>query len=100
MGFTPLKQSRRPRSIFILDGSRSSRLFWRGKTESYNSKKCGSSIFLQPDELIQMLETQELYQLDPVQKLQVLKGLCLRIMSTYSVQDFMEEKQQESSRLW
>ena len=47
-----------------------------------------------------MLETQELYQLDAVQKLQILKGLCLRIMGTYSVQDFMEEKQQECSRLW
>lgn len=56
--------------------------------------------FFQPEELLQLLETQELYQFDPVQKLQILKGLCLRIMGTYSVQDFMEEKQQEASRLW
>jgi len=54
----------------------------------------------QEDELVSMLESQELYQLSPTQKLAVLKGLCLRLMGTYSVQDYMEEKQQESSRLW
>ncbi|KAL3841380.1 hypothetical protein ACJMK2_019534 [Sinanodonta woodiana] len=53
-----------------------------------------------PDELIQLLVTKEMYQLEPVQKLQILKGMCLRIMATYSVQDYMEEKQQEASKLW
>ncbi|XP_055996600.1 tyrosine-protein kinase BAZ1B-like isoform X2 [Ostrea edulis] len=53
-----------------------------------------------PDEIIQQLETQEFFMLDPAQKVQILKGLCLRIMGTYSVQDYMEEKQQEASKLW
>jgi bromodomain adjacent to zinc finger domain protein 1B len=57
-------------------------------------------LFLQPDEIIQQLETQEFFMLDPVQKVQILKGLCLRIMGTYSVQDYMEEKQQEATKLW
>lgn len=52
------------------------------------------------DELLDLLENKELYQLDPVQKADILKGLCLRIMSSYSVQDYMEEKQQNSARLW
>ncbi|XP_061178155.1 tyrosine-protein kinase BAZ1B-like isoform X1 [Saccostrea echinata] len=52
------------------------------------------------DDIIQQLETQEFFMLDPVQKIQILKGLCLRIMGTYSVQDYMEEKQQEATQLW
>lgn len=56
--------------------------------------------FLQPDEIIQQLETQEFFSLDPKEKVQILKGLCLRIMGTYSVQDYMEEKQQEATQLW
>ncbi|KAK3101036.1 hypothetical protein FSP39_000430 [Pinctada imbricata] len=52
------------------------------------------------DEIIQLLENQELYQLDPVQKVVILKGLCLRIMGTYSVQDYMEEQQQQAIELW
>lgn len=55
---------------------------------------------LQPDEIIQQLETQEFFSLDPKEKVQILKGLCLRIMGTYSVQDYMEEKQQEATKLW
>lgn len=53
-----------------------------------------------PDEIIQQLETQEFFSLDPKEKVQILKGLCLRIMGTYSVQDYMEEKQQEATKLW
>lgn len=56
--------------------------------------------FLQPDEIIQQLETQEFFSLDPKEKVLILKGLCLRIMGTYSVQDYMEEKQQEATKLW
>ncbi|XP_060064510.1 tyrosine-protein kinase BAZ1B-like [Ylistrum balloti] len=52
------------------------------------------------DALLQLLESQELYQLDLAQKIQILKGLCQRIMGTYSVQDYMEEKQTEASKLW
>jgi len=57
-------------------------------------------VFLQPDELIQLLENNELHQLEPVQKLAILKGLCQRLMGSYSVQDYMEEKQTDSARLW
>ena len=57
-------------------------------------------VTLQPDDVIQMLETQELYQLEAAQKLTILKGLCARIMGTYSVQNYMEEKLQESTELW
>ncbi|KAL4225144.1 Tyrosine-protein kinase baz1b [Mactra antiquata] len=53
-----------------------------------------------PDEIVQLLDTQELYQLEPEQKLAILKGLCERIMGTYSVQDYMEDRQQNSARLW
>ncbi|XP_052800814.1 tyrosine-protein kinase BAZ1B-like isoform X2 [Mya arenaria] len=52
------------------------------------------------DDLIQLLENQELYDLEPIQKIAILKGLCLRIMGTYAVQDYMEERQLESARLW
>lgn len=57
-------------------------------------------MYEQPDDTLQLLETKELYQLEAEQKLQILKGLCLRIMGTYSVQDYMEEKQQTASKLW
>ena len=57
-------------------------------------------ISLQDAEIIQQLETQEFFSLDPVHKVHILKGLCLRIMGTYSVQDYMEEKQQEATKLW
>ncbi|CAC5416850.1 BAZ1B [Mytilus coruscus] len=53
-----------------------------------------------PEEIIQLLESQELYDLDGEQKVKILKGLCLRIMGTYSVQDYMEEKQNEATQLW
>ncbi|XP_041365624.1 tyrosine-protein kinase BAZ1B-like [Gigantopelta aegis] len=53
-----------------------------------------------PDGIIELLEQHELFELDPLQKLEVLKGLCLRILGSYSVQDYMEEKQKESSALY
>ncbi|GAB1605140.1 tyrosine-protein kinase BAZ1B-like isoform X2 [Argonauta hians] len=52
------------------------------------------------EELIEMLGEQEFNDLEPAEKLQILKGLCLRIMGTYSVQDFMEQKQAAASDLW
>ena len=50
--------------------------------------------------MIETLESEEIYTLRPEQKLQILSGLCHRIMSSYSVQDFMEEKQREAAELW
>lgn len=52
-----------------------------------------------PDPLVQQLETQEFFQLECQEKLSLLRGLCLRLMATYSVQDYMEEKQREAVQL-
>ncbi|XP_067654301.1 tyrosine-protein kinase BAZ1B-like [Haliotis asinina] len=52
-----------------------------------------------PDQIIQQLETQEFHELEAEAKLKVLSGLCLRILGTYSMQDYMENKQQEASQL-
>jgi len=54
----------------------------------------------QPAELIDQLETNELYELEPPVKLQILVGLCHRIMASYSVQDYMDEKSNEACKLW
>ena len=48
---------------------------------------------------MQQLESQEFFQLECQEKLAVLRGLCLRVMATYSVQDYMEEKQREAIQL-
>ncbi|XP_046339571.1 tyrosine-protein kinase BAZ1B-like [Haliotis rufescens] len=52
-----------------------------------------------PDQIIQQLETQEFHELEAESKLKVLSGLCLRLLGTYSIQDYMENKQQEASQL-
>jgi bromodomain adjacent to zinc finger domain protein 1B len=57
-------------------------------------------VFLQPADVIEQLESNEFHELDPGVKLQVLVGLCHRIMASYSIQDFMDEKQQEAAELW
>ncbi|KAK6190909.1 hypothetical protein SNE40_002675 [Patella caerulea] len=49
--------------------------------------------------IIDKLEDEEFYQLDPSDKLAILKGLCLRIMGSYSVQDYMEDKQVQAVKL-
>jgi len=54
----------------------------------------------QPAEVIDQLETNEFYELDPPVKLQILVGLCHRIMASYSVQDYMDEKNNEAGQLW
>jgi len=50
--------------------------------------------------VIEQLETSELYELEAPIKLQILVGLCHRIMASYSVQDFMDEKNNEAAQLW
>ncbi|XP_064634719.1 tyrosine-protein kinase BAZ1B-like [Lineus longissimus] len=52
------------------------------------------------EELLEQLETTEFYEFEPKQKLEFFKCLCHRIMGSYSVQDYMEEKQKDMSRLW
>ena len=56
-------------------------------------------MFHQRDCLVQQLENQEFFQLECQEKLAILRGLCLRVMATYSVQDYMEEKQREAIQL-
>ena len=57
------------------------------------------AMFHQRDCLVQQLENQEFFQLECQEKLAILRGLCLRVMATYSVQDYMEEKQREAIQL-
>ncbi|XP_033102198.1 tyrosine-protein kinase BAZ1B-like [Anneissia japonica] len=53
-----------------------------------------------PQHLVEKLETKEFYELDPDEKIVLLICLCHRIMSSYSVIDFMEDKQREATKLW
>ena len=55
---------------------------------------------LQPAELIEQLETTELWSMAPAEKLAILRGLCLRIMNSYSVQDYMNECQETATEQW
>ena len=55
---------------------------------------------LQPEELIERLEMCEFYELDAEEKLEILLALCHRLMASYSVQDYMEEKQRHAAELW
>lgn len=50
--------------------------------------------------MIEQLEVSEFYELSPELKLQILVGLCHRVMASYSVQDYMDEKNNEASSLW
>ncbi|XP_059141416.1 tyrosine-protein kinase BAZ1B-like isoform X2 [Physella acuta] len=52
-----------------------------------------------PEEYIHLLKDSEFYQLDVEQKLCVLRGLCSRVLATYSVQDYMEEQQRAANVL-
>ncbi|KAK2190073.1 hypothetical protein NP493_90g03009 [Ridgeia piscesae] len=56
--------------------------------------------YMVSDAIIERLETCELYALEPTEKLEVLVGLCHRLMTTYSAQDFMTSRQQASIELW
>ena len=57
-------------------------------------------LILQPDDLVNTLGSQEFYTLKVEEQLRLLSGLCQRIMGSYSVQDYMTEKQREYSELW
>jgi len=65
-------------------------------SEWMNVMMCGC----QPADVIEQLETSEFYELEPPIKLQILVGLVHRIMASYSVQDYMDEKANEASALW
>jgi len=50
--------------------------------------------------LMEQLESAELSELDAEVQVRVLAGLCQRVMSTYSVQDYMDEKHHAAAELW
>ena len=50
--------------------------------------------------LMEQLESSEFAELDTEVKVNILSGLCHRVMGTYSVQDYMDEKHMEAAELW
>ncbi|XP_072016155.1 tyrosine-protein kinase BAZ1B-like [Amphiura filiformis] len=53
-----------------------------------------------PYKLVEKLETCEFFDLEPEDKLEILKCVCHRILGSYSIQDFMEQKQRAAAKLW
>lgn len=52
------------------------------------------------NEFLEKLETVEVFELSPEEKVDLLVGLCHRILMTYSVVDHFEATQQRSAELW
>nr|XP_023675244.1 tyrosine-protein kinase BAZ1B [Paramormyrops kingsleyae]XP_023675245.1 tyrosine-protein kinase BAZ1B [Paramormyrops kingsleyae]XP_023675246.1 tyrosine-protein kinase BAZ1B [Paramormyrops kingsleyae] len=51
-------------------------------------------------EILEKLETSEVFELSPQEKAVLLVALCHRILMTYSVEDHVEAMQQRSAELW
>uniref|UniRef100_A0A3Q3W6B1 Tyrosine-protein kinase BAZ1B n=1 Tax=Mola mola TaxID=94237 RepID=A0A3Q3W6B1_MOLML len=51
-------------------------------------------------EFLDKLETVEVFELSPEEKVNLLVALCHRILMTYSVEDHVDAKQQRSAELW
>lgn len=51
-------------------------------------------------EFLDKLETVEVFELSPEEKVYLLVALCHRILMTYSVEDHVESMQQRSAELW
>ncbi|KAJ8266565.1 hypothetical protein GJAV_G00131950 [Gymnothorax javanicus] len=51
-------------------------------------------------EILERLETTEVFELTPEEKARLLVALCHRILMTYSVEDHVEAVQQKSAELW
>uniref|UniRef100_A0A3Q3NMC3 Tyrosine-protein kinase BAZ1B n=1 Tax=Labrus bergylta TaxID=56723 RepID=A0A3Q3NMC3_9LABR len=51
-------------------------------------------------EFLEKLETIEVFELGPEEKVHLLVALCHRILMTYSVEDHVDAKQQRSAELW
>ncbi|KAJ8402237.1 hypothetical protein AAFF_G00371020 [Aldrovandia affinis] len=51
-------------------------------------------------ELLERLETMEVFELTPEEKAGLLVALCHRILMTYSVEDHVDAVQQRSAELW
>ncbi|MGH0140863.1 UNVERIFIED_CONTAM: hypothetical protein FKN15_072027 [Acipenser sinensis] len=52
------------------------------------------------NEFLEKLETAEVFELSPQEKVSLLVALCHRILMTYSVEDHVETMQQHSAELW
>ncbi|XP_033905292.2 tyrosine-protein kinase BAZ1B-like isoform X2 [Acipenser ruthenus] len=52
------------------------------------------------NEFLEKLETAEVFELSPQEKVSLLVALCHRILMTYSVADHVETMQQHSAELW
>ncbi|XP_038053191.1 tyrosine-protein kinase BAZ1B-like isoform X2 [Patiria miniata] len=68
------------------------------------SSSSGSDDFINddevPQEVVELLETSEFFELEPQEKLELLVFMCHRILASYAVQDFMDNKQKVAARLW
>lgn len=51
-------------------------------------------------EFLEKLETSEVFELSPEDKVNLLVALCHRILMTYSVEDHVDAMQQRSAELW
>ena len=51
-------------------------------------------------EFLERLETAEVFELNPQEKVSLLVALCHRILMTYSVEDHVDAMQQRSAELW
>lgn len=51
-------------------------------------------------ELLERLETTEVFELAPAEKVSLLVALCHRVLMTYSAEDHVESMQQKASELW
>ncbi|XP_070825928.1 tyrosine-protein kinase BAZ1B isoform X2 [Chaetodon trifascialis] len=51
-------------------------------------------------EFLDKLETIEVFELSPEEKVNLLVALCHRILMTYSVEDHVDARQQRSAELW
>uniref|UniRef100_A0A667YNJ2 Tyrosine-protein kinase BAZ1B n=1 Tax=Myripristis murdjan TaxID=586833 RepID=A0A667YNJ2_9TELE len=51
-------------------------------------------------EFLDRLETAEIFELSPQEKVSLLVALCHRILMTYSVEDHVDTMQQRSAELW
>ncbi|MEE6468929.1 hypothetical protein FKM82_008427 [Ascaphus truei] len=63
----------------------------------------GSAVFQDDeveDEFLEKLETSEFFELTTEEKLHILAALCHRILMTYSIQDYVDSKQQYTAELW
>ncbi|XP_035536333.1 tyrosine-protein kinase BAZ1B [Morone saxatilis] len=51
-------------------------------------------------EFLDKLDTMEVFELSPEEKVNLLVALCHRILMTYSVEDHVDARQQRSAELW